>query len=204
MSNDEDTTLEECVTLNGCILSALEAVTPREPKGRYPLHYVLMEDGNLVASNGAVLAVVDVSGFDHKHMYGMQGAERFGRGLPVTLKRVDGGMDAEQGNLTVHMPSADQEDEMMRDYPPYKEMVEGEPEGNTTAVGIDLLRKLLDVCEAAGNEAVRITVSDDPMDIVRVDADDRQLDHIRGDVNIKPVTGVISPVVQPEGKWEEE
>ncbi len=204
MSNNEDTTPEECVTVNGCILSALESVTPREPKGRYPLHYVLMEDGKLVASNGAVLAVVDVSGLDQKDMYSMQGADHLGRGDPVTLKKVDGGMDAEQGNLTVHMPSADQEDEMMRGYPPYKEMVEGDPEGNTTTVGIDLLRKLLDVCEAAGNEAVRITVPEDPTDTVRVDADDRQLDHIREDVNIKPVTGVISPVVQPEVKWEKE
>ncbi len=203
MSNDEETTPEEC-KLNGCILSALEAITPREPKGRYPLHYVLMEDGELIASNGAVLAVVGIDGFDQKHMYGMQGAERFDRGLPVTLRKVDGGMDAEQNNLTVHMPSSDQEDEMMSDYPPYKDMVEGEPEGNTTTVAINLLRKLLDVCEAAGNKAVRITVPEDPTDTVRVDADDRQLDHIREDINIKPVTGVISPVVDPDANWKEE
>lgn len=184
-------------------MAALEAITPRDPKGRYPLHYILMEDGRLVASDGAVLASVEADGFGQRAMYNMGEAARLFSDRPVTLKKVDGGVDAEQGDLTLHMRCATEEDEMMRGYPPYRDMIDGEPEGNSTVVAIGLLRKLLDVCEAAGNTAIRLTVPEDPTDVVHVMADDRRLTK-REEGPTQPVRGAISPVVDPDANWREE
>ncbi len=140
----------------GGVIKALQAHTAPE-RGRYALNHVHVEGPEMVAADGASLAVVTLPGELGKETLYRIPKPKFGKNKPVTLTRQNGQIRAEQSDGSSAKLEVYKEAPENMHFPNYRQVIPSDKQGTVFMVNIKRLQNALELLSCAGHDTARIT-----------------------------------------------